>query len=945
MDERKSEDIARFAGYRANIDQFVQDALSAAIIDNVDYVPGSQRIDFYEHLFETPDGFRIYDHVRAAEDTDPGPYEEALYQRMMGVAPGMMVLIGGLGSGKSTAIRYLTATIDSRRPQIAAAYPCLCQPCVRRPILINCLDLDRTFTTNECEAEVLMRIRREIYTQLIDEWLLQNGEPISLLTGPERKVIRRLIIANDIYSWADSEALEFPAALRTARLELPGELLSMSPADWEVKTVVREYAKAAIELDKAIQDAIANVPLGKRFTALVLGFWLRSCNPKSPNNLVVVDNLDQQPTDNIEQIVNHLHDLDIRNRGVRLLLPLRPSSIVPHGFTKNTNYMYHYGPNCFDVIYRRLQKNLLTLSRAQLVSAVFATKPSPEEITAVLVATYIYALVCINGLSAKGRSLDADVRPSVHDDHEFLHRIQFAGPAIQQLSDTLEAVVGTCGRYATDQLRRYFDHIYSHPTFLRQVEIAGLAVGTAPRLAVPYGQIVTAVLGAHDADSGVTGLANLYSPTEFRANPDLPSLAKLRILMFLAGRGRVRVGAVVAALAQNGIPFEIAIDALNYLHLKNRLLLWFSRNADISRTNPDVNQFVVISEHGQAYVRNLVGDFEYVWFCAQQILARTTADAAQSFRARLGDYQRLLIDVARTEWKQMTFRRCSSSAVWPLATAEIKGDEMIALFVLYSSLERALRAAAIAVRRRDPEYVADVATAVGTIVDLILQRQDDYELYFGNNGYLVAYAQRISRCRRAVAALAEKGTFEQVETLLRSLITQWGIAVHEVWSPSVESAEAKVSEHPWIRMVAELDANVLRAGEDHGREILLTSLRRYLARRVRLATTLATRFPVFSYVDHELALLLEENRVTRDAAAGLSRFVQPLLDWLESELLACQAISEDLKSMTFSVPDNTTMSAMDEFKAKANGVSMAFGALSQRLGSARTDHLAVRWSI
>jgi hypothetical protein len=732
-------------------------------------------------------------------------------------------------------------------------------------------------------------------------------------------------------------------------LELPDDLLKYSPSDWNIRLTVRQYMSAANALDAPIQDAIANIGMSKRFTALIIGFWLRSCNPQSPNNLIFVDNLDQQPTDHIEQITNHLHDLDVRHRGLRILLPLRPSSIVPHGFTKNTNYMYHYGPNCFDIIYRRLYKYVLSKSRAELVAEIghgkpFTAAPSSEEVVCFLVVVYIYALICINGMRNADVGDDDDVRPNVHADHEFLHRIHFPGAAVQQLADTLEAVVGTCGRYAVDQLRRYFDHVYSHHAFLRQIEAAGLAKGASPRLGVPFGQVISAVLGAHDADAGATGLANLYSATQVRTNLRFPSLAKLRVLAFLAVRSRVRVRDVIAALAQYGIPWEIAIDALNYLHIKNRLLLWFSRNTDLTKDSPDIDQYVVISEHGQSYLKDLVGDFEYVWFCAQQILATATSDNIRNFRTRLSDYGQLLADFSRTEWKQMTFRSCSSTTVWGVPSAHVESEEMLALFVLYSSLERALRSASVAVRRRDPQYVEDVVAVVDALADLIVSRQDDYEVYYGGNGFLKTYARKIEKSQREVERLSGEDAFASIRPKLETLLRIWSLPITS--SAGVDSFKpGSHIERAWIDFVNGLPSSGLLPEEIHARASTAAALDQLLTRREALYLLLSSRFPAYSIVDHELAILIEETKVARDSAGHLAAYAKPLLDWLDKALASTEDIRRVLNGNVFKIPDITSMSEMDDLKKRANNISTAYVALAQRLGVKSTQHLAVRWSV
>jgi len=862
----------------------------------------------------------------------------------------MLVLIGGLGSGKSTAMRYLCDLITRRRNEIAAQYPCQCNPCVRRPLIVDC-NIDRDMSVAECESEILERLRRAIYVRLLDEWFRSNNLEPASIRDTDRKVLRRLLIANDIYHFSESERTELPVGLHTRALELPEDLLLFSPQDWNLPKLVRDHTRAADDIDHAIETASADPALARRFTALVIACWLSRCNRQSPNNLIVMDNLDQQPTDNIDELMNRFNDLEEHHRGLRLLVPLRPSSIVPHGFTRNIRYMFHYGPNCFDMIYRRLSKYVLLQNREALATALARNRsgnavPPREETTLFLVATYLYALICINGMRDAVAAVD-DVRPNVHEDEANLHNLRLAGTAIQQLADTLEAIVGTCGRYATDQLSRYFDHIYSHTTFLRQVEISGLAMGVAPRLPVPYGQIVSAILGAPEAELGanVTGLANLYSPSEPRANPSLPSLAKVRVLAFLAARRRVRVKAVTAALAQYGLPVEIAIEALNYLHTKKRLLLWFSHNANLKVTPADLEQYVVISEHGLAYLKDLVGDFEYVWFCAQQLVPRATAESEGFFVDRLQDYRNLLIDFARTEWKQMTFRRLAAGGESTTLPDDVRHDEMLTLFILYSSFERALRGAVFSSSRIEPENISEVAIVLDAIIDTIVRCQKDYQLYYGHNGYLAAYSRKIERCLAAAKGMSDKTQFASLKPKLTEVVESWSAPLVAILRAGADILPAgDEPDQIWESFVEGLPSST-SAAEAHARESLLVALRPFMERRRRVRRYLSRSFPQYGWIEHQVELLVGSSKVLYDVADRLAGYTAPLLGWLSKEAEGLEEVQITLAANRFSVPELVTMEMMDGFKQRANNISTAYVCLAQRLAVANADHLEVRWSI
>ena len=806
--------------------------------------------------------------------------------------------------------------------------------------------MDRIGNIAECETEILERIRRAAYVRLIDDWYRTHDLDPSTIGDMDRKVLRRLLIANDIYHFSQSEHPDLPPGLHTDSLELPDDLLLYSPKDWKIADIIREYTPAANAIDSEIERVSSNPALAKRFTALVLGYWLTRCDPQNPRNLVVIDNLDQQPTDHIEQIVNQLLDLDPHRRGLRLLVPLRPSSIVPHGFTANIGYMYHYGPNCFDMIYRRLSKNVLLRDRAALTKLLrprraTATAPTREELTLFYVATYLYALICINGQREALAGAD-DVRPNVHSSEANLHNIRLGGAGIQQLADTLEAIVGTCGRYATDQLRRYYDHVYRHAAFLRQIETSGLERGAAPRLSLPYGQVVSAILGPPEAELGtnVTGLANLYSAIEPRANPDLPSLAKLRILIALAGRQRRRVRNVLAVLAQYGIPAEVTVEALNYLHAKKRLLLWFSRNADLSLQEVDLEQYVVISEHGIAYLKDLVGDFEYVWFCAQQLVARATADGRHYFISRLQDYRRLLGDFARTEWKQMTFRRLAAGGAAIMPDGVVRGEEMLTLFVLYSSFERALRGAAIAVGKQDTDYINEVADVIDALSEIISKAQADYELYYGHTGYLAAYARKIERCLPEVRRMSGNPQFRRISSKLVSIAASWARPPTAV----VHDEKGDDDDDIWLRFTEGLPS-ATEVAEEHAKASMDAKLRTFLDHRKRLRGHLGGGFSHFSWLDTELLLLIAEGDLLYDVANRLAAYTGPFLRWLGIENDALKALQQSFATNRYVVPDVVTMEQMDEFKNRANALSITYVSLAQRLGASPSEHLSVRWSV
>lgn len=946
-----SDDRQRFFAYSVNVNTFVQTTLGAAIIDDVDYIAGTERIDFHEKLV-TRGSLQIYDYRRDGVRIE-GTYEEALFQRLLSLPASLLVLVGGLGSGKSTVVRHLTKMITDRQTEICATFPCECKPCARYPVTVNCIDIDRSYSLDDAVAEVLRLIRREIYEHTIDEWLHRQGHDANALSDEQRKVLRRLLIANDIYKWADAESLHFPSSLHTPALTLTGKsVLAKSLTQCRVENLFARYEDATDLLDQPLDVIVHDINEAKKLTSVVVGFHLRPCARSSPNNLIIVDNLDQQPTEHIEAIVNHLHDLAARLPGLRILVPLRPSSITPQGFTYNPEYMYHYGPNCYDLVFRRLSRYVLGRSKAELRAPIgaprtFVKTPAPEEEFCFLVATYLYALIALRGLRPAADP-DADVVPEVHPDLEFLHRVSFSGAALQHLSDTLGAIVGTCGRYAIAQLTRYFHHIYMHPFFLTQALAAGLSMGVDAKLHAPYGLVVTALLGDYDGQPGVTALANLYAPTELGANPGRPSLAKLRILAFLAKRYRVYVHDIARELALFGIPYAITIEALNYLHEKNRLLLWFSRNSDLTRDGKDDEQYVIISEHGQAYLKNLAGDFEYMWFCSQQLVARATGDRLTSFGSRLNDYSRLVIAFGASEWKQMTFRRFASGVLWS-ETNEIEEGEMLILYVLYSSLRRGLNSAVVAARQQAATraYVADIVTTVTAVSEAIMTWQDKYEIYYGGNGYLVRYGALIAECKTAIEKSMDSASLAGARDALGAVLESWsrGAVQSGAFAEDLLARQVLDDQVAWEQFLGAMPFSITPSTEWLSPDHVGATRRRLLLRRHALRNLLQSRLPTYGVVESNLSMLIDEISLARDTARQIASLNPLFSEWIEDERSVLEQIHRGLVDNAFKVGARCDFGEMDTLKERANNISALLVRLARRVGANRTDHLAVRWSL
>jgi hypothetical protein len=948
----------RYQAYYLNVFWFIENVLAAETTSMDNYVQGRWKLD-------TKNSYLTRAHINIEDPLSAGgaSYEAELYARVTSDGPsGLIFLIGGLGSGKTTATNYLRNMIAERRAELQKRFPCNCRPCSRKPIYLDYLEIRRDAKPEGIYRKVLQGIRFAIYNALIDGLLTANGLHIKAADTADRTTLRQLLIANDVAAWADLEHPgSFPYALRSGECEIGALLLSTKFDLKTLKDLVKNYRTAAHKFEQGIIDLIRDPDEALNLTDMLIGMYLSAsgCNPLSPNNLIIVDNIDQVPTETIEKLAGYLGELSDRRRNLRLLVPLRPSSITRAGFVKAPRYLSHYGPDCFEMMERRINRYILSQSRKSLSEAYRADRPTPfmnkptsDELDVFILTTYLYALVVADGRKlAQGRDEAGRIPaawPELHEDHEFAHGLKFSPAVVRHFAETLGAVVGTCARYATEQVRRYYDHIYSSPGLIAAV--GSLRMGSKTSIRLPYGLTVTTLLGRADGDSGHNGLANLYRPTQHTGTGDWPTLAKIRILRRLKADGSCIVRDVVTALGQYGIPSDIAIDALNYLHLKERLLVWFSRNSELSLNESDLDQEVVISEHGEQYLDHVAGDFEYIWFCATRIPGSASGESPIGFKARLDEYTRLMSRVATTEWKQLSFQRAASNALWDEGSAGRSG-EFVTLTLLYQSLGRAVVSASRGVLRATTpsaaakDYQLTVEETVTTLCNAVLLHQDRFRCAFGDASYLTLEHEQIDRIR---PHLAEMLTIQRMSAQCRAAVNALLLSWDANPSVALRFQEPQAVEPPtdlvtdvtrYLRGVIPGVASIVSAlsGTAGGR-VLLWSL---IQRRNALAELLETRLPTFGIVRRGL-LELQSDLEVAEQEASAARATESVA-WLENELRWVRKYLAILDENKFDTLTTCRRQEMSEKKRRANNILEAFAAMAQRVGVTQVRHLTETW--
>jgi len=965
----------KFRSFYQNIEAFVNDTLAGHLVtlDNVaDFIPGSEPLLFYEeyvreassHLEDYREEFALYGGLS---------HEEALFHRLTTERPfNLLILIGGLGAGKSTAMHYIRRLFRDRKADIDARFPCSCTCCQREPIYFNLREFDRKFDSEQAIHAIYKQIRMELFERLISEWLCQNQVDAKAVKSfdPGYKVLRRLMLVNDLQDWAQNTYPgDYPLAFEiegfTTEPLFQRTSLSLSSLEALVARYEPESARVAAQIDKIIEKLNS----AAAYTSLLLRFYAARCARWKPSSLLILDNLDQLPTDTIDKIMGQLSFLASKGQVPPFVVPLRPSSLsslAPKAFEHLPSYMRHYGPNCFELVLHRLAKYVLQRSSASLTEPdttgalpkVFVKAPTTQdELYAFLVATYLYAKMAAAGLRDQGSRVTGGTRPLLEPHQDFAERLEqmrIPDGALVSLSQTIGALVGTSARYGMEQLKQYYRSIYLHPDTLAAVLRAGIALNAPTALHLRYKQIINTIL-SHPEPGEPERIANIYKPTEEGAHPEFPSLVKIRLLVELESRNRATVRQLLRNLARYGIPRELVIRGLNYLQHKHRLLVWFTKNSELLEDDTDLDQYVTIAEHGLSYVRHVIGDFEYIWFCAGGIPPRSPADLDSNFRARLEEYTRLMQAFALTEWKQLAFVRCIERDGVE-ENAIINSHRMLTLLILYSSLERAIVSARVSLRGalRKSSYHQHVASLVARLCKLILESQGRYRKCYGDTGYLKAYEKLLLKNRHALHELRGQSVLDHEQEAL----------VHEVLQSWDEQLEDLPAAHEGVELILPPDENFvslcatfsrglipnlsemlprLASSKDQSYQLLKVYLWEFLREREQLVGLLERRLPLYSLVRKCTASILGATRRVNEAIIRVESALPATIEWFAREEVWLESQLNRLRSNSFHLDDLNGFDEIGVARLHVNDLLDVFRDIAHRSGATSVEHLNVEW--
>lgn len=267
-----------FSSMYPRIQAFLNDTLSVEDVDDSSYVDGSTKIDFYAAPFRDETRLSIEEYKPGKDSNRSREFEEALFERLLQDRPfNMLVLLGGLGAGKTTTVKYLLRRFDDRRDQIMNRFICTCTGCFRRPIYLDfrSLDPERALSRGTIVPDVLHEMRLATYEQIVLEWLQSCGNSVARIKANDRDfmVLRRLFIANDLLYYQGSEFAGL-SELHDSNLTLEAPLTSMRMEDSDLIRLINIYKPHASAYRTKLEKVVTDPYNSLDFMRLTLKFYL-----------------------------------------------------------------------------------------------------------------------------------------------------------------------------------------------------------------------------------------------------------------------------------------------------------------------------------------------------------------------------------------------------------------------------------------------------------------------------------------------------------------------------------------------------------------------------------------------------------------------------------------------------------------------------------------------
>lgn len=913
-----------------------------------EYVRGTQRINFYAEHFDREDRVVIDDEVSEYPD-----YESALFSRLHTPHSSPLIIIGGIGSGKSSSIQHVTRLIASQGRQAPAA----------TPVILDAISYDRGNNIDHVFRHLYRSICNSSLTQLA---LRAHGDAVQL----NRIGHRTLLLCNDIYRWCihDEQNLEFPFHPNV-------------PADNRVHYLTDPDAViVATKLDPnsdfvaSVRNIRRGLPLDQchALSQCILAFLAEHSKDQPVTaRCIVVDNVDQLATDDIQRLFSRLRQLKSEIPTVEIIVPLRPSSIASRGYTRNTTYMYHYGPNCFDMMLGRCIRHILSRPEDEIRSKAFARPPTDDDLTLLMVSAHIYANLLVAGAS----SSTASTLAQYHDDHKWLASLVVLtddrGMMVKQI---LNALIGTSARYAIRHASRFFHRAEQNKkTLLKYAQSVRAATqrGADSRLVkLRFGDIVDAALAITSrTGTNEEHCINIFKPLRHGPNREWPSLAMLRVLfLLLEQRERaLAISEIVAILARHGIPGEITLLAIDHLRVEDRHLCWISSNKDspLELCANDLCLHVMISEQGAEYARSLSSNFEYTWLCGRNL--QPPNNKRETFLSRLDAYGLLVGRLLDIEWKQVVFFLTARDR---LTMPHKRGNSgyLVSLRIALKTASEAMEAVVKSASRRSERlfrneqpleaYLRELDPILVSMLESIARATLRHVMSFGRYGFRTVYSVELEDYTAASQLFRKSPIFEALNARrLLDEINAFISSLPAIGSREDEDMAAPVQlgrppkEDTLSRAAEALNSLPSVLGGGIGRNAglaILVDIEKglYESAEGNLRAILEGRFPVFIEVQDGIAKL--RRHAAAVVASSCRRGVEiqtASFRWYREAEERWRDFETELKELAYTVdPNRHSLHEITEAKRRCNRILAIYLELARFVGITQDEHYNVHWT-
>jgi|GEM_PF-6464184 len=628
-------------------------------------------------------------------------YESALIARLTSDSKAnITILLGGVGSGKSTTARYVLHQIHAQARKLSPNY-------VNHFHCYNGLNhqpgsldsgeqiVDR-FDFAIWRSVFLMTISclsHDIVRLILQKHFKSDEVKTILARAGDVTALAYWFLSTDVFH--STRSTEF----QMANLPIARPFQDSITESLRENPTVEIFMNKLDSLDKTKLHDDYNITTSHRrhaeslLSALIytIGDKLNSLQLRS-RWFFCIDNLDQFPTQTIHEIVGTVQNRMKGHEFLRILLPVRPTRAGAFEYSptaeKINTVVTHYGPLPSEVVILRLDLYAFSKSREEhrqgkrcldnlgtefMIPATFSCAEndtiSDTDIDFFMAIALLWRQINqfeLAGLDAQGGHFVSGP-PNIHQEFKSLLRLSIRDDAAQDLSSTLRAIVGSNIRNALAHGRSFFDRWYKEPYCEQLIEFINRVPGSAQTIYVsPYKLLIDPIL-FDPSDELHVSIQNLFAIKDDPKSREMRlSLIKPYIISYLAFKGvDVTVHQLARELISAGFFPKDVLTGLLALSNENCGVVWLSefdiRSDQKSHIKRRSRELVVeLSDSGEHYATSLFYTFDYLWACNAQI--EDSARMNLPFSARFKHALAILRSLRSLEYNHIAFARFMGSS-------------------------------------------------------------------------------------------------------------------------------------------------------------------------------------------------------------------------------------------------------------------------------------------